>query len=99
MNLILGLLVVVATASVAIGALLVCRRYAPEDGHFNDGDRAAGVFGVLATGFSVLLGLIVFLAFSSSDQARTGPRPRPCWCPSSSRPRSCSSSRPGQSSP
>src|SRR3954454_7978574 len=72
MNLLLGLLIVVATASVAIGALLVCRRYAPEDGHFNDGDRAAGVFGVLATGFSVLLGLIVFLAFSSYDQARTG---------------------------
>ena len=29
------------------------------------GDRAAGVFGVHATGFSVLLGLIVSLAFAS----------------------------------
>jgi Protein of unknown function (DUF4239) len=39
---------------------------------FTDGDRASGVFGVLATGFSVLLGFIVFLAFTSYDQSRTG---------------------------
>ena len=34
----------------------------------------AGVFGVLATGFAVLLGFIVFLAFESfaSDPASTG---------------------------
>jgi hypothetical protein len=37
-----------------------------------DGDRAAGVFGVLATGFAVLLGFIVFLSFTSYDQSRTG---------------------------
>jgi uncharacterized membrane protein len=30
------------------------------------------VFGVLATGFSVLLGLIVFLAFTSYDESRSG---------------------------
>jgi Protein of unknown function (DUF4239) len=30
------------------------------------------VFGVLATGFSVLLGLVVFLAFESYDQSRAG---------------------------
>jgi hypothetical protein len=29
-------------------------------------------FGALATGFSVLLGFIVFLAFSSYDESRTG---------------------------
>ena len=39
---------------------------------FFDGDRASGVFGVLATGFSVLLGFIMFLAFTSYDQSRTG---------------------------
>jgi ABC-type multidrug transport system fused ATPase/permease subunit len=48
------------------------RRHAPDGSYFADGDRAAGVFGVLATGFSVLLGLVVFLAFESYDQARTG---------------------------
>jgi hypothetical protein len=31
-----------------------------------------GVFGVLATGFSLLLGLIVFLAFTSYDESKTG---------------------------
>ena len=48
------------------------RRRAPEGSYFNDGDRAAGVFGVLATGFAVLLGLVVVLAFTSYDDARTG---------------------------
>ena len=55
-----------------MAALLLVRRRAPEGGYFADGDRAAGVFGVLATGFSVLLGFIVFLAFASYDQSRTG---------------------------
>src|SRR4051794_25210016 len=52
--------------------MLLVRRTAPEGGYFADGDRAAGVFGVLATGFSVLLGFIVFLAFTSYDQSRSG---------------------------
>jgi len=30
------------------------------------------VFGLLATGFAVLLGLVVVLAFTSYDDARTG---------------------------
>ena len=57
---------------MAITALLLVRRRAPDGGFFADGDRAAGVFGVLATGFSVLLGFIVFLAFTSYDQSRSG---------------------------
>jgi hypothetical protein len=61
-----------AVSAAAIGAMLVVRRRAPEGGYFADGDRAAGVFGVLATGFSVLLGFIVFLAFTSYDQSRSG---------------------------
>ena len=52
--------------------MLLMRRNAPKGGYFNDGDRAAGVFGVLATGFSVLLGFIVFLAFETYDGARAG---------------------------
>jgi Protein of unknown function (DUF4239) len=50
--------------------MLLVRSRAPEGGYFTDGDRAAGVFGVLATGFSVLLGFIIFLAFTSYDSAR-----------------------------
>src|ERR671913_76931 len=36
------------------------------------GQRAARVFGVLATGFAVLLGFVVFLAFASYDSSRAG---------------------------
>jgi ABC-type multidrug transport system fused ATPase/permease subunit len=72
MNLLVAILIIVATTSVAIVLMLLVRRRAPDGSHFNDGDRAAGVFGVLATGFSVLLGFIVFLAFTSYDAARAG---------------------------
>jgi hypothetical protein len=61
-----------AVAAVATTAMLLVRRNAPDGSYFADGDRASGVFGVLATGFSVLLGFIVFLAFTSYDQSRTG---------------------------
>jgi len=43
-------MVIVVVAAAAIGGLLLVRRRAPEDGFSTDGDRAAGVFGVLATG-------------------------------------------------
>ena len=72
MNVVWGVLVVLAASAAAIAAMLVVRRRAPDGGYFADGDRAAGVFGVLATGFSVLLGFIVFLSFTSYDQSRTG---------------------------
>jgi Protein of unknown function (DUF4239) len=72
LNIVWGALVVAATASFAIAAILFVRRRAPEGSYFSDGDRASGVFGVLATGFSVLLGFIVFLAFTSYDQSRLG---------------------------
>ena len=66
-----GLVVVVVTA-LAITAMLLVRRRAPAGSYFEDGDRAAGVFGVLATGFAVLLGFVVFLAFESFDTSRSG---------------------------
>jgi Protein of unknown function (DUF4239) len=72
MSLVVGSIAVVVTAAVAVTALLLVRRGAPDGSYFNDGDRASGVFGVLATGFSVLLGFIVFLAFTSYDESRRG---------------------------
>ena len=72
MNLVLGFLIVAGVTALAVAAMLRVRRTAPDGSYFNDGDRAAGVFGVLATGFSVLLGFIIFLAFSSYDQSRGG---------------------------
>jgi hypothetical protein len=71
-NLVWGALLTAAVTGVAIASMLLVRRNAPDGSYFADGDRAAGVFGVLATGFSVLLGFIVFLSFTSYDQSRTG---------------------------
>src|SRR3954469_13870400 len=72
MNLIRAFLIVVTCASAAIAVMLVVRRNAPDGSYYHDGDRASGVFGVLATGFSVLLGLVVVLAFTSFDASRAG---------------------------
>jgi hypothetical protein len=64
--------IVVVVTAVAIAAMLLVRRRAPEGSYFEDGDRAAGVFGVLATGFAVLAGFVVVLAFQSFDASRSG---------------------------
>jgi ABC-type multidrug transport system fused ATPase/permease subunit len=72
MNLVIAVVIVIGVCAVAIGAMLLVRRRAPDGSYFNDGDRAAGVFGVLATGFAVLLGFVVFLAFASYDSSRSG---------------------------
>jgi len=71
-NIALAILIVVLATTLSIVAMLWVRRTAPDGSYFNDGDRAAGVFGVLATGFAVLLGFVVFLAFTSYDTARAG---------------------------
>ena len=76
MNVLVGVLIICAVSAAAVTAMLLVRRGAPEGSYFADGDRAAGVFGVLATGFSVLLGFVVFLAFTSYDTARSGPSRR-----------------------
>jgi hypothetical protein len=52
--------------------MLFVRRRAPEGSFFTDGDRASGVFGVLATGFAIFAGFVIFLAFTSYDQSRAG---------------------------
>src|SRR6478735_9736481 len=72
MNVFLGFLVVATAALLAIAAMLLVRRRAPDGSYFNDGDRASGFFGVIATGFAVLLGLVVVLAFTSYDESRAG---------------------------
>jgi amino acid transporter len=72
MSIIWAAVALVVVTAVAVAAMLLVRRRAPEGSYFTDGDRASGVFGVLATGFSVLLGFIIFLAFSSFDASRSG---------------------------
>ena len=65
MNLLLAVAIVVAVDAVAIASILLVRRRAPEGSFFADGDRASGVFGVLATGFAIFAGFVIFLAFTS----------------------------------
>lgn len=72
MNLAFAGAVVAATVVITVTSMLLVRRRAPEGSWFQDGDRASGVFGVLATGFSVLLGFIIFLAFEAYDGSRVG---------------------------
>jgi hypothetical protein len=72
MSIVWGSVIVIVVAAVAITAMLLVRRGAPEGSRFADGDRASGVFGVLATGFALLAGFVVFLAFESFDTARSG---------------------------
>jgi hypothetical protein len=73
-NLYVTALVAGAAISVTFGILFLVRRYAPAEGIFLDGGRAAGVFAVLATGFSVLFGFVVLLSYTSYDTARQGAR-------------------------
>jgi hypothetical protein len=72
MNLVWAGLIVLGVTAVAIAAMLLVRRRAPAGSYFEDGDRAAGIFGVLATGFAVLIGFVVFLSFESFDTSRSG---------------------------
>lgn len=72
MNLLWSSLIIVGADALAIAAMLLVRQRAPEGSFFADGDRASGVFGVLATGFAIFAGFVIFLAFTSYDQSRSG---------------------------
>jgi hypothetical protein len=72
MSLLWSIVILVAVNAATIAAMLLVRRGAPEGSRFADGDRASGVFGVLAGGFAIFAGFIIFLAFTSYDQSRSG---------------------------
>src|SRR5512134_2754815 len=72
MNLLWAALVLLTADAVAVAAMLLVRRRAPEGSYFSDGDRASGVFGVLATGFAIFAGFVIFLAFTKYDDSRAG---------------------------
>ena len=67
-----GIVILLVANAATITAMLVVRRRAPEGSFFTDGDRASGVFGVLAGGFAIFAGFIIFLAFTTYDQSRGG---------------------------
>ena len=72
MSFVVGLVLIAVAVAIAIAAMLFVRRRAPEGSFFTDGDRASGVFGVLATGFAIFAGFVIFLAFTTYDQSRAG---------------------------
>jgi hypothetical protein len=72
MSLVWGIVVLAAVNVATIAAMLLVRRRSPDGSYFADGDRASGVFGVLAGGFAIFAGFIIFLAFTSYDQSRSG---------------------------
>ena len=72
MSLFWAIAIVVVADVLAILALLLVRRGAPAGSYYADGDRASGVFGLLGAGFAIFGGFVVFLAFTSYDEARTG---------------------------
>lgn len=72
MDLVRTVALVAALAAGSVAAMLLVRRRAPAGSRFQDGDRASGVFGSLATGFSVLLGFMIFLGFTSYDTSLSG---------------------------
>jgi Protein of unknown function (DUF4239) len=72
MALLWSVVALLAANIAAISAMLLVRRRAPDGSYFKDGDRASGVFGVLAGGFAIFAGFIIFLAFSTYDQSRSG---------------------------
>ena len=72
MNLLWASGILVVADALAIAALLLIRRGAPAGSYFADGDRASGVFGVLATGFAIFAGFVIFLAFTRYDESRSG---------------------------
>jgi hypothetical protein len=72
MRLLWTILILVVVNLATITAMLLVRRRAPEGSYFTDGDRASGVFGVLAGGFAIFAGFIIFLAFTTYDQSRSG---------------------------
>ena len=77
MNIVWAALIIVGATAVAVAVMLAVRRRAPEGGYFTDSDRAAGIFGVLATGFSVLLGVLDLPRLRELRRlSQPAPRPR-----------------------
>src|SRR5262245_35282860 len=72
MTFVWALVIVAVVTIVTVTIMLLVRRNAPAGSRFQDGDRAAGVFGVLSTGFAIMLGFVIFLAFESYDTSRSG---------------------------
>jgi Bacterial extracellular solute-binding proteins, family 3 len=70
-NLWLGALIALVATGLTVCLLLLLRRHAPHGGFFIEGDRAAGIFGSIATLFSVLLALVIFLSVETFQETKS----------------------------
>jgi hypothetical protein len=70
MSLVWGILLTVGASATMVTAMLLLRRRTPGGGYFVDSNTGAAVFSLLATGFAVLLGFLVFLSSSRYDDSR-----------------------------
>ena len=67
----LSILFIVVCSALAVGLLYVIRRwFAPPGGYYHDAEIASGIFGVVGTGYAVLLGFVIFSVFGAYDAAR-----------------------------
>ena len=72
MNLLWAFLILLVSNVVAVATMLLVRRRACTRGLLLRRRPRIGVFGVLAGGFAIFAGFVIFLAFTSYDQSRSG---------------------------
>ena len=68
---VLSVLFILVFTALAVGLFVVIRRhFAPPGGYYHDAEVASGVFGVVGTGYAVVIGFVIFSVFGSYDAAR-----------------------------
>jgi hypothetical protein len=67
---ILSMAMIVLGTGASVLAVILVRRKAPPGGHLGAIPAASGIFGVVGTGFAVLLAFVIFSAFDSYHAAR-----------------------------
>ena len=71
MNLVAFAGIVVAAVLVSTGAMLYVRRIAKPDEFMTDTTRGSAIFGVVGTGFAVILAFVMFFAFQGFNEAKS----------------------------
>jgi hypothetical protein len=67
----LSVLFILFCTALAVGMFYVIRRFlAPPGGYYHDAEIASGIFGVVGTGYAVVIGFVIFSVFGSYDAAR-----------------------------
>jgi hypothetical protein len=72
LNLLVGAAVVGAAVAAGVALMLLVRRTARTEFFLTDTTRGSAIFGVVGTAFAVLLAFVVFVAFQSYNNARSG---------------------------